>query len=111
MYEEDVADVRADTLRRENDLYLKVIGGLGTLVLLLVSGFFSYWISTVSGKFDGQQSQLQRQWDVLNQRAERITTVENRLGANDALTAELVKDVREIRRDQQRVKTRLKMED
>lgn len=108
---DDADEVRAETLIRENSIYLKVIGGLGTLVLLMVGGFLSFWINSIADKFTTQQSQLSRQWDVLNQRAERLSTLENRLANNDALTADHEKQLRTLEHDHTRMKNRLKMED
>ncbi len=105
-----VLESRAESLKRENALLLKIVGGFGSLILLMGGGFLTFWIGTISDKFVSQQAQLTRQWDVLNQRAERISALENRLASNDQMTLRHDEKIQELTVDVLRLKNRFKMD-
>lgn len=110
-FQEELSDaVQSESLRRDNAMLVKIVGGLGVIVLGLIGTVFTLWLNTISGKFDAQQAQISRQWDVLNQRAERINAIENRLGTNDAMTFKHEDRLRDMERDHERIKVRLKMD-
>lgn len=109
--DEDHNDQQTDTLLRENAYLLRIIGGLGTVVLLLAGGFLSFWIGTVASRGDTLQQQQSRIWDVIGQRSDRIAALEGRLTSNDTITFEAQHDIRALMKDVQRMKSRLKIED
>lgn len=108
MGEEDI--VESDGLKRENALLLKVIGGLGTIILLAFGGFISFWIATIETKFTNLQTQVTRQWDVSVQRSEQYAVIERGVRDHTAMMDQWDKDLKEINRDLYRMKLRLKID-
>lgn len=97
----DLQGARDDyaALQRENKYLLRVVGGLWSVVFLLVVAGFSYWIKTVDNK-------IERLWEHGGIRQERIGSLEYRLTQNDALTRRCEQDLATLKEEVWRIKMR-----
>lgn len=73
------SDSEVYDVERWNTTYVKIIGALATVILIVATGVVTWYVNMISDRHEAFQRQINEMRDLLSARGERITRLESRV--------------------------------